>query len=54
MKLFLSEGNPHCLKALAALAVTGAKCDVQYVNHEGKKECLAGHSMSREKKKKKT
>lgn len=36
MKLFLSEGNPHCLKALAALAVTGAKCDVQYVNHEEK------------------
>lgn len=36
MKLFLSEGNPHCLKALAALEVTGAKCDVQYVNHEEK------------------
>ncbi|XP_010730412.2 methionine--tRNA ligase, cytoplasmic isoform X1 [Larimichthys crocea] len=34
MKLFVSEGNPHCLKVLAALEVTGAKCDVQYVNHE--------------------
>ncbi|XP_055016361.1 methionine--tRNA ligase, cytoplasmic isoform X2 [Boleophthalmus pectinirostris] len=36
MKLFLSEGNPQCLKALAALEVTRAKCDVQYVNHEDK------------------
>lgn len=36
MKLFLSEGNPHCLKALAAVEVTGAKCDVDYVNHEEK------------------
>ncbi|TKS70637.1 Methionine--tRNA ligase, cytoplasmic [Collichthys lucidus] len=34
MTLFVSEGNPHCLKVLAALEVTGAKCDVQYVNHE--------------------
>ncbi|XP_019952461.2 methionine--tRNA ligase, cytoplasmic [Paralichthys olivaceus] len=34
MKLFLSEGNPHCLKVLAALQVTGVQCDVQYVNHE--------------------
>lgn len=36
MKLFLSEGNPHCLKVLAAVEVTGAKCDVVYVNHEVK------------------
>uniref|UniRef100_A0A8C2Z3Y0 Methionine--tRNA ligase, cytoplasmic n=1 Tax=Cyclopterus lumpus TaxID=8103 RepID=A0A8C2Z3Y0_CYCLU len=34
MKLFVSEGNPHCLKVLAALEVTGVHCDVQYVNHE--------------------
>ncbi|XP_051270251.1 methionine--tRNA ligase, cytoplasmic isoform X1 [Dicentrarchus labrax] len=34
MKLFVSEGNPHCLKVLAALGVTGVQCDVQYVNHE--------------------
>uniref|UniRef100_A0A672FC02 Methionine--tRNA ligase, cytoplasmic n=1 Tax=Salarias fasciatus TaxID=181472 RepID=A0A672FC02_SALFA len=34
MKLFLSEGNPHCLKALAALQVTGVQCGVHYVNHE--------------------
>ncbi|XP_062261395.1 methionine--tRNA ligase, cytoplasmic isoform X2 [Platichthys flesus] len=34
MKLFLSEGNPHCLKVLAALQVTGVPCDVQYVSHE--------------------
>uniref|UniRef100_A0A8D3ALZ0 Methionine--tRNA ligase, cytoplasmic n=1 Tax=Scophthalmus maximus TaxID=52904 RepID=A0A8D3ALZ0_SCOMX len=34
MKLFVSEGNPHCLKVLAALEVTGAPCDVQYVNHD--------------------
>uniref|UniRef100_A0A674MT80 Methionine--tRNA ligase, cytoplasmic n=1 Tax=Takifugu rubripes TaxID=31033 RepID=A0A674MT80_TAKRU len=31
MKLFVSEGNPHCLKVLAALEETGVKCDVQYV-----------------------
>ncbi|KAK7898962.1 hypothetical protein WMY93_019815 [Mugilogobius chulae] len=36
MKLFLSEGNPHCVKALAALEVTQAKCEVQYVNQEEK------------------
>ncbi|XP_038553437.1 methionine--tRNA ligase, cytoplasmic isoform X2 [Micropterus salmoides] len=34
MKLFVSEGNPHCLKVLVALEVTGVQCDVQYVNHE--------------------
>ncbi|KAM6977853.1 methionine--tRNA ligase, cytoplasmic [Aplochiton taeniatus] len=34
MKLFVSEGNPHCLKVLAALGLTGAQCDVQHVNHE--------------------
>ncbi|XP_075966818.1 methionine--tRNA ligase, cytoplasmic isoform X1 [Anarhichas minor] len=34
MKLFVSEGNPHCLKVLAALEVTGVHCDVQYVNHD--------------------
>lgn len=34
MKLFVSEGNPHCLKVLAALELTGVKCDVQLVNHE--------------------
>lgn len=43
MKLFVSEGNPHCLKVLAALEVTGVHCDVQYVNHEGKKARLAKH-----------
>ncbi|XP_070814645.1 methionine--tRNA ligase, cytoplasmic isoform X2 [Chaetodon trifascialis] len=36
MKLFVSEGNPHCLKVLASLEVTGVQCDVQYVNHEEK------------------
>ncbi|XP_030275463.1 methionine--tRNA ligase, cytoplasmic isoform X4 [Sparus aurata] len=36
MKLFVSEGNPHCLKVLAALEVCGVQCDVQYVNHEEK------------------
>ncbi|XP_073323866.1 methionine--tRNA ligase, cytoplasmic [Pagrus major] len=36
MKLFVSEGNPHCLKVLAALEVSGVQCDVQYVNHEEK------------------
>uniref|UniRef100_W5LDC5 Methionine--tRNA ligase, cytoplasmic n=1 Tax=Astyanax mexicanus TaxID=7994 RepID=W5LDC5_ASTMX len=34
MKLFVSEGNPHCVKALAALELSGLKCDVQLVNHE--------------------
>lgn len=37
MKLFVSEGNPHCLKVLSALEVTGVRCDVQYVNQEGEK-----------------
>lgn len=41
MKLFVSEGNPHCLKVLSALEVTGVQCDVQYVNHEGEKAWLA-------------
>lgn len=41
MKLFVSEGNPHCLKAVAALEVTGVKCDVQYVSHEGKTAWLS-------------
>lgn len=36
MKLFVSEGNPHCLKVLAALEVTGVHCEAQYVNHEEK------------------
>ncbi|XP_066520845.1 methionine--tRNA ligase, cytoplasmic [Hoplias malabaricus] len=36
MKLFVSEGNPLCLKVLAALELTGAKCDVQVLNHEEK------------------
>ncbi|KAI4871650.1 hypothetical protein NFI96_019898 [Prochilodus magdalenae] len=36
MKLFVSEGNPHCLKALAVLELTGVKCDVQLVSHEEK------------------
>nr|XP_020468619.1 methionine--tRNA ligase, cytoplasmic isoform X2 [Monopterus albus] len=34
MKLFVSEGNPQCLKVLCALEVTGVQCDVHYVNHE--------------------
>ncbi|XP_063070956.1 methionine--tRNA ligase, cytoplasmic isoform X2 [Engraulis encrasicolus] len=36
MKLYVSEGNPHCLKVLAVLETTGVKCDVQHVNHEEK------------------
>ncbi|XP_056129754.1 methionine--tRNA ligase, cytoplasmic [Lampris incognitus] len=36
MKLYVSEGNPHCLKVLAALELTGVQCDVHYVNHEEK------------------
>ncbi|KAL2091441.1 hypothetical protein ACEWY4_013704 [Coilia grayii] len=36
MKLFVSEGNPHCLKVLAVLEISGVKCDVQHVNHEEK------------------
>nr|XP_046239190.1 methionine--tRNA ligase, cytoplasmic isoform X1 [Scatophagus argus] len=34
MKLFVSEGNPQCLKVLAALGVTEVQCDVEYVSHE--------------------
>ncbi|XP_061894086.1 methionine--tRNA ligase, cytoplasmic isoform X1 [Entelurus aequoreus] len=36
MKLFVSEGNPHCLKVLAALEAAGVQCDVQFVSHEDK------------------
>ncbi|XP_054640999.1 methionine--tRNA ligase, cytoplasmic isoform X1 [Dunckerocampus dactyliophorus] len=36
MKLFVSEGNPHCLKVLAALETAGVRCDVQVVSHEEK------------------
>ncbi|XP_061688389.1 methionine--tRNA ligase, cytoplasmic isoform X2 [Syngnathoides biaculeatus] len=36
MKLFVSEGNPHCLKVLAALEGAEFRCDVQFVNHEEK------------------
>ncbi|XP_061582704.1 methionine--tRNA ligase, cytoplasmic isoform X2 [Cololabis saira] len=36
MKLFVSEGNPHCLKVKAALEVTGVRCSVEYFNHEEK------------------
>ncbi|KAK0148214.1 Methionine--tRNA ligase, cytoplasmic [Merluccius polli] len=34
MKLYISEGNPHCLKVLAAVELTRVQCDVQCVNHE--------------------
>ncbi|XP_069042552.1 methionine--tRNA ligase, cytoplasmic isoform X2 [Lepisosteus oculatus] len=34
MKLYVSEGNPHCLKVLAAVKVTGVICEIQHVNHE--------------------
>lgn len=43
MKLFISEGNPHCLKVLSALEVTGLQCDVQCVSHEGEKAWLASY-----------
>ncbi|XP_076870219.1 methionine--tRNA ligase, cytoplasmic isoform X2 [Brachyhypopomus gauderio] len=36
MKLFVSEGNPHCVKVLAALEVTGVRCEVKLVTHEDK------------------
>uniref|UniRef100_A0A8C5I1E9 Methionine--tRNA ligase, cytoplasmic n=2 Tax=Gouania willdenowi TaxID=441366 RepID=A0A8C5I1E9_GOUWI len=34
MKLSVSEGNPHCIKPLAALQVTGVQVSVHYVNHD--------------------
>lgn len=34
MKLFVSDGNPHCVKVLAVLELTGVQCDVQHVSHE--------------------
>ncbi|KAF7664575.1 hypothetical protein LDENG_00169560 [Lucifuga dentata] len=45
MKLFVSEGNPHCLKVLAALEVTGVRCDVQYVNHDEKVVPFLSHPV---------
>uniref|UniRef100_A0A3P8SI51 Methionine--tRNA ligase, cytoplasmic n=1 Tax=Amphiprion percula TaxID=161767 RepID=A0A3P8SI51_AMPPE len=32
MELFVSEGNPHCLKVLAALEVTGVQCMVPFLS----------------------
>ncbi|XP_066564500.1 methionine--tRNA ligase, cytoplasmic [Amia ocellicauda] len=34
MTLYVSEGNPHSLKVLAANEMTGVKCDIKYVNHD--------------------
>ncbi|KAG7244818.1 hypothetical protein INR49_029837 [Caranx melampygus] len=45
MKLFVSEGDPHCLKVLVALEVTGVQCDVQYVNHEEAVVPFLGHPV---------
>lgn len=36
MKLYISEGNPHCIKVLAVLELTGVKCDIEVVSHEEK------------------
>ncbi|XP_048054649.1 methionine--tRNA ligase, cytoplasmic isoform X1 [Megalobrama amblycephala] len=36
MKLYISEGNPHCIKALAALEITGVKCEIEVISHEEK------------------
>ncbi|CAM4629499.1 unnamed protein product [Leuciscus chuanchicus] len=36
MKLYISEGNPHCIKALAVLELTGVKCDIEVISHEEK------------------
>ncbi|XP_048878717.1 methionine--tRNA ligase, cytoplasmic isoform X1 [Brienomyrus brachyistius] len=34
MKLFVSEGNPQCMKVLAAVELTGVKCDIHHANPE--------------------
>ncbi|MCJ8729412.1 hypothetical protein PDJAM_G00105960 [Pangasius djambal] len=34
MKLFVNEGNPQCVKVLAALEHTAVQCDVQLLSHE--------------------
>ncbi|XP_046870210.1 methionine--tRNA ligase, cytoplasmic isoform X2 [Hypomesus transpacificus] len=34
MNLFVSDGNPHCVKVLAVLELTGVQCNVQHVSHE--------------------
>ncbi|XP_067314814.1 methionine--tRNA ligase, cytoplasmic isoform X2 [Pseudorasbora parva] len=36
MKLYISEGNPHCIKVLAVLELTGVKCDIEVTSHEEK------------------
>lgn len=36
MKLFVSEGNPQCVKAVAALEYTAVTCDLQLLGHVGK------------------
>ncbi len=37
MKLYIADGNPHCIKVLAALELTGVKCDIEAVSHEGER-----------------
>ncbi len=37
MKLYIADGNPHCVKVLAALELTGVKCDTEAVRHEGER-----------------
>lgn len=37
MKLYIADGNPHCIKVLAALDLTGVKCDIETVSHEGER-----------------
>uniref|UniRef100_A0A8C1KWV2 methionine--tRNA ligase n=1 Tax=Cyprinus carpio TaxID=7962 RepID=A0A8C1KWV2_CYPCA len=36
MKLYIADGNPHCIKVLAALELAGVKCDTEVVSHEEK------------------
>ncbi|XP_058869039.1 methionine--tRNA ligase, cytoplasmic-like isoform X1 [Acipenser ruthenus] len=44
MRLFLTEGNPHCLKAVAAVELTGSRCELQFVGVEERVVPFLAHS----------
>ncbi|MGH0180987.1 UNVERIFIED_CONTAM: hypothetical protein FKN15_025803 [Acipenser sinensis] len=44
MRLYLTEGNPHCLKVVAAVELTGSRCELQFVGVEERVVPFLAHS----------
>ncbi|XP_041097683.1 methionine--tRNA ligase, cytoplasmic isoform X2 [Polyodon spathula] len=44
MRLYLTEGNPHCLKVVAAVELTGTRCELQFVGVEERVVPFLSHS----------